>query len=1153
VAGEIRGTIFKDRDNTSYYLNPAGSSVFDSASARKWYVNANGVPTSNLGSPTVQEMALFQEQFNNKLEFYDISKFTFETYDGSTWTDVTASISDTNKKKFVGGDSNSGIYIPNGVVKYRITIDNKGSYVFLNALYMYWSSNGHSTQVHIWKKKYSDQVWYQHTSSTTTISSWPGHMYLPFSSIAFHPSGHYDAVRIEFIPNWNGSYPSNNISLYRLQLWGGYPAGKRTIYSVDENRGVSFPAKLTITGTLDPNGAITLPTTGISGAGSGSGLDADLLDGQEGSYYLDDTNYGSWTLQALTSAGANIGNSPITSGDTAAFKESGRIDLAWADDQITFDIVGNSITDTQLAYNTGQHLTTSSNVDFNQLDITDYLTASGGIHVGGTSDPGTDNLLVDGVTTFGSGSFSGGTSEAFRIFIDTTSAVCGNDCVIFEKSDSNSANPDSGISFVTVGNDAVVRPRMTITGAGSVGIGTTSPGKTLHVNGDVQIDTNLYMTDGTIYDANNVETNSIYDPEDAWLYVNDNLQVNGNLAIQSAGYIDDDTTMGENADDWIRLNGYIELKSNTDSYGIVLRDKDTNNYLGITQVGGASYFADTAAYSSYFLKGDGADATIRGNLTVGVDLTVSGGDISMTPDGPDAWIADTFTANTYKSYISFNAGSGSNDPGYIMHETSGTETNEGVLHIVPSDDNAYGDYVSIHGTNDPDMIKLHTSGDIEGVNTIGIGISTERIDFDASNNQIELMGGNVGIGTTNPQAELHVNGDIKAAKFMDTADTNYYLDPVADPSLLVKYKVGIGTTNPGAPLHIKGIGDTPQFIIQANSTQTEPLIQVFDSWGPDGGTELFRLHTNHYTSIFLGSEAGINQTGSYGYNTFLGSEAGYSSTYSQFNTLVGYGTGYNNNANYNTFLGTYSGYNNTDGSFNTFLGTYSGYRNTTGAENIFIGYDAGGSNESGSGNVFIGHEAGYDETGSNKLYIDNSDTSSPLIWGDFSTNILNFNGNVGIGTTNPSAKLEAYGTDAGVIAHYSGNSRGGIWALSSQRLALATTTSGDNLAFGYGGAPVTSANFVSRMFIDNGTGNVGIGTTNPSKKLDVNGDIALSGLSRTLRMADTSNNSGFNLTILAGMGYLTGGHLYLQGGTSETSGTGGNVYINGGRQIQIIN
>ena len=80
-------------------------------------------------------------------------------------------------------------------------------------------------------------------------------------------------------------------------------------------------------------------------------------------------------------------------------------------------------------------------------------------------------------------------------------------------------------------------------------------------------------------------------------------------------------------------------------------------------------------------------------------------------------IADTFAQDTQKSYIYFNAGSGSNDPGFIMHETTGSpEDNEGVLHLVPSDDNSTGDYVSIHGTNDSDCIKLHTSGLIETAN-----------------------------------------------------------------------------------------------------------------------------------------------------------------------------------------------------------------------------------------------------------------------------------------------------------------------------------------------------------------------------------------------------------------------------------------------------
>jgi len=82
-------------------------------------------------------------------------------------------------------------------------------------------------------------------------------------------------------------------------------------------------------------------------------------------------------------------------------------------------------------------------------------------------------------------------------------------------------------------------------------------------------------------------------------------------------------------------------------------------------------------------------------------------------------IADTFAdTTTDKSYINFQAGDSSNDPGYIMHETSDSETNEGVIHICPSDDNADADYVSIHGTNDADSLKLSTSGKIEGVSTI---------------------------------------------------------------------------------------------------------------------------------------------------------------------------------------------------------------------------------------------------------------------------------------------------------------------------------------------------------------------------------------------------------------------------------------------------
>lgn len=130
-------------------------------------------------------------------------------------------------------------------------------------------------------------------------------------------------------------------------------------------------------------------------------------------------------------------------------------------------------------------------------------------------------------------------------------------------------------------------------------------------------------------------------------------------------------------------------------------------------------------------------STTTNSITV-ANITANQGYFGSTGTNPQvriytenasASIADTFTdTTTDKSYIYFMAGTNSNDPGYIMHETSENaspdERNEGVLHLVPSDDNSTGDYVSIHGTNDPDCIKLHTSGLIQTSSSYQLSIQS---------------------------------------------------------------------------------------------------------------------------------------------------------------------------------------------------------------------------------------------------------------------------------------------------------------------------------------------------------------------------------------------------------------------------------------------
>jgi len=94
----------------------------------------------------------------------------------------------------------------------------------------------------------------------------------------------------------------------------------------------------------------------------------------------------------------------------------------------------------------------------------------------------------------------------------------------------------------------------------------------------------------------------------------------------------------------------------------------------------------------------------------------------------------------------------------------------------------------------------------------------------------------------------------------------------------------------------------------------------------------------------------------------------------------------------NTFSGRNTGFSNTTGDFNTFLGINAGFSHETGGDNTFLGAEAGSHNIAGSGNVFLGAAAGNNELGSDKLYIDNSNTPAPLIWGNLASNFLDVNG-----------------------------------------------------------------------------------------------------------------------------------------------------------------
>jgi hypothetical protein len=268
-------------------------------------------------------------------------------------------------------------------------------------------------------------------------------------------------------------------------------------------------------------------------------------------------------------------------------------------------------------------------------------------------------------------------------------------------------------------------------------------------------------------------------------------------------------------------------------------------------------------------------------------------------------------------------------------------------------------------------------------------------------------------------------------------------------------------------------------------------------------------NTTGYDNTFLGLAAGYNNITGY-YNAFLGPYAGYYNTSGAYNTFVGtYAGSSNTTGYYNTFLGYDAGSSNTTGYYNTFLGPDAGSSNTTGSYNAFLGHYAGHSNTAGSGNIFLGNYAGYYETGSNKLYIDNSNTSTPLIYGEFDNRVLTINGNLGVigpyqglvylsnTTADNTPKVSRM-----VLNHYS-NAEDPVYLFGA-----ASTATNNFVAFGGGNtignaatqidlytAPNTTTLVGTPRITIKGNGYVGIGIQSPSYPLQMAGGAYSNGSS----------------------------------------------------------
>ncbi|MDF1699162.1 MAG: hypothetical protein P1U56_25130 [Saprospiraceae bacterium] len=117
------------------------------------------------------------------------------------------------------------------------------------------------------------------------------------------------------------------------------------------------------------------------------------------------------------------------------------------------------------------------------------------------------------------------------------------------------------------------------------------------------------------------------------------------------------------------------------------------------------------------------------------------------------------------------------------------------------------------------------------------------------------------------------------------------------------------------------------------------------------------------------------------------------------NTAIGYASlNKNTSGNKNTAIGYLASQDNVNGLNNVTMGYSADANNVSGNFNTIIGYQAGRYNQahSKSGNIFLGYQAGYNEIMDNKLYIENSNSTTPLIYGDFATDYLQINGELNV-------------------------------------------------------------------------------------------------------------------------------------------------------------
>ena len=555
--------------------------------------------------------------------------------------------------------------------------------------------------------------------------------------------------------------------------------------------------------------------------------------------------------------------------------------------------------------------------------------------------------------------------------------------------------------------------------------------------------------DAATGDADFFEEGTTAAPDD----INDDLYTLGNLAIgkNTADYPLDIIASG--------ARGTSVLMDGTDNNIKVatrneISNTGTGQHFGMYNLISGSGSGTKKGIENRFL------GTVNGNL-IGVDNSIilsNGSDsnktgtrnfISSNGNGDHTAtrnsVTSSGTGNQYASDISVS-GIGTGD----FYGNRITITGEGI--------NKYGSYIDIDETSTGTHYGVYSQTlKLDGY--AGYFLGRLSVGTTTSNNYILPSSR----GTANQIMQTDGSGNVSWVDASIISGNNWSLTGNAGTNAATNF---VGTTDNTA-LSFR-TNNIQRLQIDTNGTLQSPSSNI--KWGSDAGinltsgsdnillgdgagrsltersniiaigTNAFRnLQNNWNSQIAIGTGAAQNTTTG-GNNLAIGANALFSNTTGGVNLAIGTASLSDNiNGSGNTAIGLGTISENVSGSRNTAVGDQAGFRNTgigntllgyfasifttTGNYNTVIGNEAGrngdmGSNNTllgafsgqvieGTGNLFLGYQSGATLTNvSNTLIVENSNSTSPLIYGEFDNNVLRANGTLQVG--NPTGTGYAF-------------------------------------------------------------------------------------------------------------------------------------------------